>query len=382
MATARLRAMPDGAGGVPLRCPPRRGVPGARRPRATARLHDFLNSLPGTVLHARNRRRSVRLLVRVPDGDSAPCISHARRPRSACATPGSTIVYLNGNHDFWLGSFLARDARDPRRVDGAVTVERAGPPHLGAPRRRAGRRRPRATSSLRRVLRHPREHRALRLAAPRPRHPARALGLGLLAQLARAAAAARRTGCGTRSPRRASREGYDGVVIGHFHHAYERREQGREFFMLGDWIERFTYLELRDGRLELKTWPERPAAEPGAEASPRSELRGEREAVRVAEVELRGHERVVDAKVPRSPAHAGAEVRDVVALAQSEPQRGARIGRELAAERDDRLPAGRGARVQRGRESESARKRRASRNRRPGPPPAAPRAGPRCPSMV
>jgi UDP-2,3-diacylglucosamine hydrolase len=50
-------------------------------------------------------------------------------------------------------------------------------------------------------------------------------------------------------------EGYDGVIIGHFHHAYERREPGREFFVLGDWIDRFTYLELSDGRLEMKTWP-------------------------------------------------------------------------------------------------------------------------------
>jgi UDP-2,3-diacylglucosamine hydrolase len=50
-------------------------------------------------------------------------------------------------------------------------------------------------------------------------------------------------------------EGYDAVIIGHFHHAYERREPGREFFVLGDWIDRFTYLELTDGRLDMRTWP-------------------------------------------------------------------------------------------------------------------------------
>ena len=43
--------------------------------------------------------------------------------------------------------------------------------------------------------------------------------------------------------------------LGHFHHAYERREPGREFFVLGDWIDRFTYGELTGGRLELRTWP-------------------------------------------------------------------------------------------------------------------------------
>jgi len=51
------------------------------------------------------------------------------------------------------------------------------------------------------------------------------------------------------------REGYDGVIIGHFHHAYERREPGREFFVLGDWIDRFTYAELSGGRIEMRTWP-------------------------------------------------------------------------------------------------------------------------------
>ena len=37
-------------------------------------------------------------------------------------------------------------------------------------------------------------------------------------------------------------EGFDTVMVGHFHHVYERREPGREFFLLGDWIDRFSYL--------------------------------------------------------------------------------------------------------------------------------------------
>jgi UDP-2,3-diacylglucosamine pyrophosphatase LpxH len=49
-------------------------------------------------------------------------------------------------------------------------------------------------------------------------------------------------------------EGYDGVLIGHFHEAHEQREDGREFFVLGDWIDLFTYVELRDGKLTLSTW--------------------------------------------------------------------------------------------------------------------------------
>ena len=50
-------------------------------------------------------------------------------------------------------------------------------------------------------------------------------------------------------------EGFDAVLVGHSHHVYERREPGREFFLLGDWMERFTYVELTAGKLELRTWP-------------------------------------------------------------------------------------------------------------------------------
>ena len=50
-------------------------------------------------------------------------------------------------------------------------------------------------------------------------------------------------------------EGYDTVLIGHFHHLVERREPGREFFVLGDWITRFSYAVLEDGRFRIATWP-------------------------------------------------------------------------------------------------------------------------------
>jgi hypothetical protein len=44
------------------------------------------------------------------------------------------------------------------------------------------------------------------------------------------------------------------VLIGHFHHAYERREDGRELVMLGDWIDRCTYAVLEGGQLRLEHW--------------------------------------------------------------------------------------------------------------------------------
>ena len=165
---------------------------------------------------------------------------------------GIEIVYLNGNHDFWLGSFMA-ETLGIRTVDGAVTVEHQGRKvwvhhgdgliggDLGY-------------KLLRRVLRHPAS-----IAAYGLLHPD--LGIPLANAFSGMSRKSR-----DQKPLRPERlwneiakprfaEGYDAVVIGHFHHAYEQRENGRELFVLGDWIEHFTYVELSEGRLTLSTWP-------------------------------------------------------------------------------------------------------------------------------
>jgi UDP-2,3-diacylglucosamine pyrophosphatase LpxH len=49
-------------------------------------------------------------------------------------------------------------------------------------------------------------------------------------------------------------EGFDTVMVGHFHQVYERREPGREFFLLGDWIDRFSHAVLEDGAVRLERW--------------------------------------------------------------------------------------------------------------------------------
>jgi len=216
----------------------------------TARLHEFLNSLPG--------RAAALYIV----GDlfdfwfeyrSAiprryfPTLAALERLRAA----GVEIWYLNGNHDFWLGTFF-RENLGIHTVDGAAVVEAQG----------------------RRLWLHHGDglvggdlgYRALR-AVMRSRagialygflHPD--LGIPLAGAVSRWSRHAR--GDRQLAPERLwreiaeprFREGFDGVVVGHFHHAYERREAGREFFVLGDWIDRFTYLELAGGRLELRQW--------------------------------------------------------------------------------------------------------------------------------
>jgi UDP-2,3-diacylglucosamine pyrophosphatase LpxH len=48
--------------------------------------------------------------------------------------------------------------------------------------------------------------------------------------------------------------GRDMVVVGHFHHAYERHEAGKSLFVLGDWIDQFTYVVLEGGTPRLASW--------------------------------------------------------------------------------------------------------------------------------
>ncbi len=164
---------------------------------------------------------------------------------------GVEIHYLTGNHDFWLGTFLAEEL-------GVVT--HAGPVTATLQGRRLwihhgdglidgdlGYR------VLKRVVRHPASIGLYRLLHPD-------LGLPLahhFSNLSRDARSRRRLD-GDRlwneiaAPRFA--EGYDTVMVGHFHHVYQRREGTQSFFVLGDWIEHFSYVVLEAGVPRLETW--------------------------------------------------------------------------------------------------------------------------------
>jgi UDP-2,3-diacylglucosamine hydrolase len=165
---------------------------------------------------------------------------------------GVAVTYLNGNHDFWLGRFLA-DTLGIRTQDGPLTLETQGRRLWihhgdGLVGGDLGYR------VLRRMLRAP-----LSIRLYQWLHPD--LGIPLAHLVSHGSRASRgekplepeRLWREIAEPR--FREGYDGVIIGHFHHAHERRADGREFLILGDWISRFTYAVLRDGRLALETWP-------------------------------------------------------------------------------------------------------------------------------
>jgi UDP-2,3-diacylglucosamine hydrolase len=214
------------------------------------RLHGFLNSLPG--------RASA--LVIVGDlfdfwfeyGAAIPrrhfvTLAILRRLRES----GLAVRYLSGNHDFWLGRFLA----------GELGVEtRYGPLELAAQGRRIWLHHGDGLIGgdlgyrvLRRVIRAP-----ATIALYGLLHPD--LGIPFAHQVSRGLRRARRER--PLDVERLWREialprfaaGFDTVMVGHFHQAYERREPGREFFVLGDWLDSFTYAVLEDGAVRLERW--------------------------------------------------------------------------------------------------------------------------------
>jgi len=164
---------------------------------------------------------------------------------------GIPIVYLGGNHDFWIGRFL-RDELGIEVREGALELEiqgrrlwvHHGDGLIGGDL---------GYKVLKRVLRNPACIGLYRLLHPD-------LGIPLAGWVSGRSRHSRdaRTLDGPRlvreiaAPRFA--EGHDAVIIGHFHHVYEHREAGRDFVVLGDWIRHFSYAVLEGGVLKLERW--------------------------------------------------------------------------------------------------------------------------------
>jgi len=215
-----------------------------------SRVHDFLASLPG-------RARTLYVVGDLFDfwfeyrtaipRDLFPTLSALQQLRER----GVGIVYLNGNHDFWLGPFL-RESLGITTVDGALPVTAQGRRlwlhhgdglvggDLGY-------------KLLRGVLRSPLSVRIYQLLHP---------DLGIPLAHAVSGLSRRSRGHAPLEPERLWREialprfaeGYDGVLVGHFHHVHEQRDGDRQFMILGDWIDHFTYARLSGGVLTLEHW--------------------------------------------------------------------------------------------------------------------------------
>jgi UDP-2,3-diacylglucosamine hydrolase len=213
-------------------------------------LHEFLTSLPGKAAqlyivgdlfdfwfeyaHAIPRRHFATLAV-------------LRQLRQA----GIEITYLNGNHDFWLGPFLSRElgiVTHQDALDVSLQGRRIWLHHgdglLGGDL---------GYKLLKRVLRNP-----VSIGLYRWIHPDLGFPLANRVSLASRHSRDARRLDGDRlwreiaQPRFAA--GYDAVMVGHLHHAFERREGKKVFFVLGDWIDQFTYVVLENGELSMRTW--------------------------------------------------------------------------------------------------------------------------------
>ncbi|MEO5616677.1 MAG: UDP-2,3-diacylglucosamine diphosphatase, partial [Candidatus Eisenbacteria bacterium] len=206
---------------------------GPREQVRAAKLHAFLDMLPG---RARKLIIAGDLFDFWFEYDTAIPRQHfatlaaLRRVREA----GVAITYMNGNHDFYLGRFLT-DEIGVTVHDGALSLEQQGRRiwiHHGDGLIGGDT----GYKVLKRVLRSP-----MSIGLYRWVHPD--LGIPLAHWVSGRSRHARdpehfpieRLWAEVAQPRFA--DGFDSVVIGHFHRAIDRRENGRQLVVLGDWIE-------------------------------------------------------------------------------------------------------------------------------------------------
>jgi len=177
---------------------------------------------------------------------------------------GLPVTYVGGNHDFWIGEYLAReldvsftDRPCPLEIQGRRILlahgDGLGPGDHGY-------------KLLKGVLRN-RVARALF----RWVHPDIGIPLATLTSHTSRhhAPRAQRTEAELfeHLARPALARGFDAVVLGHFHVPVHWKEPDGELLVLGDWIERRSYARLRDGVFELLEFRGPREAAPGGPAA-------------------------------------------------------------------------------------------------------------------
>lgn len=164
---------------------------------------------------------------------------------------GLPVTFVGGNHDFWADTYLDQEIgcrvhRDPIEVtlQGRKLFLAHGDGLMAGDR---------GYLFLKSVLRHP-----LAITAYRWIHPDVGIPFArVVSRLSRGhrdeslfdAESLRRRVALPRYER-----GVDAVVLGHFHVPTLIRENGRDFVVLGDWIERNCYAALEGGEFRLYRW--------------------------------------------------------------------------------------------------------------------------------
>ena len=169
----------------------------------------------------------------------------------ACRRRGVEIHFLGGNHDHWVGDFFTRELGivvHQHEIRIAAQGRRIVLAHgdLVMPRDYG-------YKVLKSVIR----NRAV-IGASRWIHP------DLLDAVARGVAHGSRQYFSVPQEKRARAveahawgnfftRGNDAFVMGHVHYPMHETRDGREFMIVGDWLEHFTYGRLSSGRLRLET---------------------------------------------------------------------------------------------------------------------------------
>jgi UDP-2,3-diacylglucosamine hydrolase len=229
--------------------------------------HFRARRVPGEV---ERRDRFTRFLARIPDrstllllGDIFDFYFEYRSVVSnryfdifvalhSCRARGVALHFLGGNHDYWVGDFLRNDL-GVRVHDDDFLIESQG--------------RKIRCSHGDLLLPDDRGYRALRAVIRNPAMVglARLLHPDLLARVARGVSGEskkrkRRTQEETAqrvagiAERACYRWGNDAFVMGHVHHPLVRTFDGRDFVILGDWIDHFSYARLSGGKIRLETF--------------------------------------------------------------------------------------------------------------------------------
>lgn len=161
---------------------------------------------------------------------------------------GVPVVYLGGNHDFWLGSYLEKEIGAAVSLE-PITAELHGRRvHLahgdGLGPGDGG------YKILKAVLRNP-----LAIAGYRALHPDLGIPLGYhVSSISRKHTTARevllpRIVRDIARPR--VRDQVEAMVMGHVHEPVHYQWSGRDFLIIGDWIANFTHVRMVDGEFQL-----------------------------------------------------------------------------------------------------------------------------------
>ena len=170
---------------------------------------------------------------------------------SALVESGTRVVYLPGNHDFWLGTFLDEQV-GVETADGPLTVTHHGR-KIYIAHGHGLIARDRGYRAMSKIM-----HSALSIRLFQLIHPDFGFKIGRLAsRLSR-----RRGRPASWDPRQTYRDlaftllddGYDLVVFGHNHSPTLQYKGEKAYINLGDWIRHDTYGVLREGEMSLEKY--------------------------------------------------------------------------------------------------------------------------------